>query len=874
MDNYSSTIKNHTRITVTSKKTGETQVLLETKEEGNVVGDVLAGIPITESMDDSLDSLTFTIKEGRTKKLFKPFDIVTFTLDDGETVSEYEMCVLSDHAHTLSSKNGTFTHVVTVIESTKILEKTKIFNLNLTNPYDTLLRQLEKALANAEPVIRTLDENGNVLAINHECRFVISDELRELLKNIPGEDFWFGNTDLRTVLDGILAPCNARVKVKKIDFKKLPDGTANVDKILIGYRKLSEVKTVEPVWTKDEQGEIVREELSNNGQDYAGKIVARGYNTHMDEPLELRDYIKTDENTLSDTNACIFLPFPIGDKGVVELSITVKYAAYYEHGIEKYIYRTAYIPMLPMEQYELLPESDKRNYIPYVIGSTRIQLGAYTSSKLGFQTLNIVNLIREQTENIYNNWFENYFRINYYPQLDTAIDLSKQNVYDKDELLAGIMDSQTENNLDVTRHGKKLESLIKRTGNDEYYIDVTARHYGKLLPLMSKIKMPEDNQGYSGGDYVLYKRECGVYDMFVKCRYYFSKDFNAVQKVAGINREKHLYDIPLESDECPIIIKKYMVFGSEPMNGDGSVDNSLIKTAVGGTFLDTERAGIVSSFIITSRCGEEVFPRDTENSQGEKPYSADYCFFRSCVAYGQGRTINFVAKPLDNYSMDYGKSGYYFSIWGDGGHKITYNRYVSKEKETAGECDRFNIYLAYNSELAENPVALKTDFVTAMNNPMEVLYNKDRTQKPVFYYTFECCASETDFGKIFIGSSFCKYNNLVQGHTLEDLFVVYSFEKEFNELPEIIPSNYLIISDDYEPTDELFVGRVENSVYLYDVFGFQEGEDGAAGLIYNGNFLNNESVKSWAIINMKGEVFIAVSGKFKSVYAAVKTYAG
>jgi len=966
MSEYSQRIKNHTRITVTSKKTGEMQVLLETKENGNVVGDVLAGIPITECVDESLDSMTFTIKESRTKRLFKPFDVVTFTLDDGISPIEYEMCVLSDHAQTLSSRYGTYTHTVTVIESTKILEKTKIFNLNLTNQHDMLWRQFEKALNNAEPVIKTLDEKGNVLSVNHECRFTVSAELRALLENRPSEDFRFSNTDLRTVLDGILAPCNARVEVKRIDFKKLSDDTANIDKILLGYRSLAEVKTVTPVWTEEEQGAIVSEELSNNGQDYAGKIVARGYNTVMTKTITFTDVFKHDNYNVDSNTASIILPFPISDKGIIKFAImgNVQYNCLYDDATKE-SYRGTIAPidiskrLIPEEQYNILSKEDKNQYISYKIGSTTVSAAGvkqeifFTSDKMyaiiddsvssTFGSLNTEFGVDELTEegrkllyrelrikigssfdetkitrasfspgSMNTKWFNRPYIISYYPLVDTAAEITKSGFYDKDEILLGISNSQTENTLDQIRHGKQLESLIKRTGNDEYYLDVIAKHYGKLLPLMSKIKIPEDASGYSGGDYVLFKRECGVYDTFVKCRYYFSKNFNAVQKVAGVNREKHLYDIPLESDECPIVNKKYLIFGSKQIgkeSGNEKLTNTALQTVFGknialtSTFINAgdyyngksfDVPGKINYMLLKTYNGEEEFPLDSLNGDISKDREL-YSFMLPCVGYGQAKQMNFVSRPLDNYSMGYSRGGYVFSAFGDGGYMIIYNRYVSKQLKTAGECDKFKVSLVFDHRMFVSPhfddditegryagvverlplVVEKTevfDFKTqthkdeecilkAEENYHEIDYFKDRTQKPVFCISFECLTAEADFGKIYVGNAFCRENNLVQdnGEGLKGMQLICSSNKSFDG------------SEDFVLMNEFSV--------LGDISNYFALEDNC--MKYNGKYANNNELGkgSWAIVKnlngfeeIYGEIYLAVNGVLRDIYVCIKDF--
>lgn len=931
---YAEKITNHTRITVTSKKTGTTAVLLETNpskpdfKDPNVGSFVEAGVPITECIDDSLDNFTFTVREYPTRKLFEKFDIVTFTVDDGLKKTEYEMCVLSDHATMLSRFNRLYTHVVTCIESTKLLEKVKIFNMNLTNPHDTLLDQFEKALTNAEPVLKsTQRESGNVY-FERKCRFAISERLRAFLTGKSGEDFYSGNTDLRAVLDNMLVRLNARVCVDHIEFGE----DHNIAKIELGYRSMTATKDVVPQWTFEENGEIVGEEFENNGQDAAGKIVARGFNTLTPEPITFTDVFKSDSATVNDTTASIFLPFPIGDRGIEKLTVRVKLEVK-KTGIMGTSTHLAYDSvdvditshLIPYEQFQLLSKKDKNDFIPYEIGGTSIGVGQYLVEKFSFTDSSIHLILKEEGhaqwdgfllkkyedrpgfmheigDDIIGKWYNYVFHITYFPQADTAIELSKPNIYDKDELLLGAQDSQSENTLDVQRHGRRLEGLIKRTGNDEYYLDVKARYFSKLLPLMTKMPLPLDGAGHTDDDYVIYKREGAVYDGFVKCRYYFSKDFNAVQEYAGIVREKHLFDIPLESDECPLMIKQYLVFGFERGNALGIFyDDSVIASALGTiiginegkTFLlsdlreddavvtfRTHTTGKINYLLFQSSRGPvwgssliDMFPYNTEDHNGDTPYHADnYWFARPCLTYGQAKTMNFIARPLDNYSVDYSRDGYAFSVWGDKGNMITYNRYVDNAERYAGECDRFTLCLAFECkafifpELYEDfpdydgsdgnaledyervvnrfPVVKEEHFVGAQNHPFELMYNKDRTQKPVFCASIECVPTQKDYGNLIIGSAFCRDNNLVHenGSGLTGLRLVVSAEKTIDDDADWIPEGYEEAGD---PSEYFSVGK-----------GQLNYKGGISGL-----------VRSWAIVNASGEIYIAANGAPRTVYA-------
>lgn len=899
--------KNHSRITVTSRKTGATEVLLETRRDRPDFTEplrgqfVLAGIPIVESIDDSLDTLTFTVRESPTRKLYRPFDIVRFTVQSGGKEISYDMCILSDSARMLSRMNRNYEHTVLCVEMTKLLEKVKIFNLNLTNPHDSLLRQLEKAVNNADPPV-TVDGT-----VRHRNRFSVSDELRRLLEGVPGEDFRFGNTDLRTVLDSILSKVNCRACVSEIGFEN-----GNIRKIVIGYRSMTATREIVPVWDRAHHGEIVGEEFSVHGQDVAGEIVSRGYNTLADAPLTFTSVFKSASRSMNDSNVCAMLPFPISEKGIKSFVMNVRFRMYqsgnvdYDGPMEYPVDISSRI--IPYEQYELLPDEDsdkirnedKKHYLPFHIGSQEIGAGLYKESLL-FGIITWTNSVMEnvlvacgneqapkgykvsgiwQTTNFmgvgpWGKFYDHPFTITYYPQVDTADVISKPNTYDEDDLFLGLQDSQSENTLNMERHGRRLQSLIKRTGNDEYFLDVQADSFSTLLPLMAKIDLPADGEGHTDDDYVLYKRECGVYDGFVKCRYYFSKDYNAVQEAAGVRREKHLYDIPLESDECPIVLKRYIVFGFDEgvSTGDyyaefvGSALRTLTGQNEGRTYIIYQQAedGTLNSLMDVSMGKVNFMLLKTFEANAQFPDS-EHVFLLPCLTYGQGTTMNFVARTLDNYSVDYRRDGYEFSIWGDAGNVITYARYVSDAAGTAGECDGFLFNLAfewgvitpytnqesayYKDALNDLPVVKDQYFATCLSDSAVVHFYKDRTQRPLFCHIVECVPRAADYGNLIIGTAFCRDNNLVRenGEGLKGLKLVVSHD--------------VTIDDDDDFLPEGFGGNFSVADYFEVISGALP-----AKLRYKGGL--EAGITAWAIVNEIGEIYIAANGGPRTVYAWV-----
>lgn len=880
-------IENHTSIYIKTLKVGETYTcLLDTLGQPNkVVGNVVAGIPVVDVVDESLDSTTFIVKNYARRKPFREFDYVLFNNGD-ETLKFF---VLFDRVKSYSRLDNTYEHTIACVELTKILEKVKIFNLNLTNQKDTLSDQINKALTNAE-----------ILVNGAERRFQLSGELIDFLQYKQSRDFYFSNTDLRSVLDEMLAPYNARITVEDVE---LDD--AGKLRLMLGYHALDIVQDVAPKWTKEDGGEIIFEELENDGQDSAGKIVARGYNSIASEPITFTDCIKSASDNVDDESAMIFFPFPISDKGIKSLvlkNITIRWEPDSILDGHQEIYVTCESVdlsryLIPQEQYDLLSAEESRKYLPYTIGRSSLSVGMCYSVFLGITRNIFLEVVKDAVskvstppvqgysiKGVQTSIFDMVFTCTYYPLIDTVADISKPLEYDKNKLAMGIMDSQTEQTLDIDRHGKKLTGLIKRTGNDGYCLDVKAKTVSALLPVTSRIDLPwaadEEEKRY-----VLYKREYSVYDNFVNCRYYFSKDHNAINQTAGINREKHLYDIPLESDETPIVIKRYLQFSrGEELTGTAetkfhsALAYSALSTLLGrnvsrGYQVDgSEKTAkgklnylhfstAQSKVIVDSQLGiPEYFPPD-----------GNWDFVLPLCNYALGNTMNFAARPLDNYSVGYSRDGYVFSLWGDGGYKIAYNPYVSTKESFIGEFDRAYLYYSFerkkdfDSEAAKKlPTAYTPGFVSAMADYaagvdgnvepdcMEVTYFKDRTQRPLFVLTLECIPAEKDKRDLIIGTEFCRRNNLVRdngdGLTGLSLYVstITTFKGDENELPV----------------------AWQQSATQKTVTDYFEVEEVVNGTTYGARLKckKADTATSWAIADANGNIFLACNGELQDVY--------
>lgn len=917
-------ITNHTKIIVTDRQTGETVTLLDTEE--SIIASVVAGLPVVDVIDDSLDSFTFVLKNYPSRKPFKSFDLVEFSVEDGMDEETIKMFVLFDKVNSYVKLPGekTYEHTVSCVELTKILEKIKIYNLNLTSLKDkNLFEQVEKILVNAIPNY-SAQYYGEV-----KFNLVAATSLEDFLSDKPTRDFYFENTDLRSALDEVLSMHNARIIVTDVSISQKGEGITGLS---LDYISMDVVQDIEPTWTEEEQGAIIHEELENNGQDFAGKIQARGYNTNLEQyPITIEDYLKSENAVLSNKNATLILPFPISDRGIVKLSVLVGMRWKIEEGeTVKTVDTTEEIDLttlfLPQEQYDLYSQEQAKKYTPYQFGSTTVRMGDSYSNWFGWEKTKIEEAVKTgisnriidiyhekgvdnfdsiiDTKNIYGfgknasidqgsaaaAWFKLFkFKCTYYPTINTIAEITKPSIQAAGDRFFGVMDSQQEKTIDVHRHGKKLSGLIKRTGNTEYTVDVKAIYYSKLLPLMSRITLPDAADGdKEEQNYVLYKREYAIYDNFINCRYYFSQNYHSVQENAGVNRERHLYAIPLAESETPIVLHQYMVFSTGdniPMNTDCIFFNFL-NAAIGTipeSHVQKEQVdeSIKYLYFQSTDKGNDTYPQNTDGvNNSDKPYSSDEAlrFVLPVASYAQDKCIHFVSKPLDNYSVTYSDIGYNLSLWGDGGYRMSYNRYVSRSDDP-GACKKFKLSWGKNPPNTEDKYPSHIGKIrTPWMQEVEYNYFLDRTQTPMFDLCFECIPSRKELGDIIIGSAFCKNNSLIRSRTktLDRIYLYIFNDYKFKGDEEYLSED---LYKAYSPRSERC--RRELAFEQKGIFNEMGAWYRAVMFKYNdytfpiseGFKFTSKDVKSFAFADGDtGEIYLAVNGPLRNIYMTIVDY--
>ena len=140
------------------------------------------------------------------------------------------------------------------------------------------------------------------------------------------------------------------------------------------------------------------------------------------------------------------------------------------------------------------------------------------------------------------------YRAEYIPYIDAHSKIGKQNITNTILSKTSIYDNQSEKVIDLNRFGLNLYGKINRIGNKELTIDTVENCFDKLL-----------NVGDIYDGFVVVSREYQIFREVVKVRYQLSKDYNNISERIAINRERRLYNIPIENLKRNVFIKDYIL---------------------------------------------------------------------------------------------------------------------------------------------------------------------------------------------------------------------------------------------------------------------------------------------------------------------------
>ncbi len=722
----------------------------------NQVIPVIQGYGGTDTITDDLETMV-VMYDSENIEGFEPFDIATIQIPG----LNKNMIVAEDTATTIQRKPVKYRHTITLIEPTKYLEKVTTPAMSFTKKDDTLIQQLEKLLYKVE------------ITTTYSPRFTLSLDLKSRLANVPGEEFFFEPNNLRNILDEMLSVVGIRCKIKVL---------TTYDAIYIDYvdqnkigNKIEEIKAVTRTMTQN------IEYLAGNIETYVNNSLAKVSIMHPSP--NGWDSFRTTEPTLNTNNCQMMFKFDIEDIKtlIVKLQAVYEIAFKDKDDEEKLIVRQEVLEIdisdyvLPKEIYDLLDEDSsnpregiktKKNTIYYERGQSIINPNP---------TYKVLFFTREVFENMVANYMYNnpnafpyydsednfvyepyfafldaintpiidvLFKAEYIPYIDAHSKIGKQNITNPILAKTSVYDNQSEKVIDLNRFGLNLYGKINKIGNKELTIDTTVNSFDKLF-----------NVGDIYNDYVVVSRTYQIFKEFIKVQYKLSKDYNNISERIAINRERRLYNIPIENLKRDIFIKDYILASSKALVIPSN-KKSLLNNAGLNAFLQTLN-GPFSRKLFAA-----IVQTKTKNNTSFGPFELPF------YSYAMANTLHFKTKFLDNYSVGFSVQAKNGQILG--GKKVIHNRYV----DDIGECEEltmnlvngkdfivdFNTQIAIAKTLPKTNLSYYNNFI--ISNEKSYKIKKDAFEHLEITYTIEARPCIDDYNKIIIGSAFLGKNDL------------------------------------------------------------------------------------------------------------------
>ncbi len=861
---------NKFKITHTSKKTGVETVIFDNTSDNIVenVGDLLTGVPITESVDDGMSNVVLHLKSCKgdvsIPELFEPYDKVEIERNVNGFMRSELYIVAIDNRKVDNENLETYEKTISLVEATKILDSIFIYNCNLTNKDETLYAQFIKLLKNAE--IR-VGEASRLYSSDYEYNY------KNDLKQYKSEDFFFENVTLREALYRLFEVAHVRPYVKNITFVK--GDISKIDITHISKVQFSEISSL------SNAGKFIGDEAEISIDNYFGTIKARGYNSISKKAIRLEPRpFTTTEAQLTTDNMIADLGFPVEDITYFGVGSDASVGSRTQAGVPVGItyrktgatYNENVVVVCPFfwditdnlidsEIYQLLTTDEKNISIPYTRGDSIVGVSkSYKTILFTHWTLEEIlqrDLNKKADSDIYKYFKEHkiadvngsteylnytvqnlvlgaeikslFFRADFIPRFNTVLEIAKPGVYDNDRLKVAMSDNQSANSIDIARHGRSLSGLARRTGNEEITPNFICDGFTNLFPVMGKFTGLTGRDSYLN-DYVITKREYAIYDDFLKVKYSCTKDYQAINEKIGVDREKRLYDIPLEASDCPIFIKYFITLNAAAQINKTEFTAPILFNAVRNLVVngyDNE-----NRFNYLYLATNEARAGQTINGETVKLEDNQY-FALPLLPYASDKSVVLAAQTLDNYSVGYSRSGRKLSYWGGGGMQMLYNPYTDKN----GECNGFTLCLASRQSVVKNidkyPKVTKGG-ESLISDDLNVYYQKDRTQRPVFFIAFEFLPSKQLYGKVVFGEAVASQNFFVVSEAPEARYV-YSSGEVYREGETRVKGTKLGTAGTY------FIWNTDNGVYI---------------TVRNNMPLSN-SIKSYAIGDESGNLLIA-----------------
>lgn len=669
-----------------------------------LVYSIALGMTVHRQINDLTSATVLTYQA--TKGIFAPYDVAT--LSDGTS-----WIIGQVDEELVRMQGGGYQVTLTLVEPTKWLEKLILPTQAFTSTTDTIADVVDKALKNA------------YLATDKATVLTLSSTARTTLAQYAARDYYFTAPNLRELLDSVLDDAHYRCVVSTITADPWTDG------VTVGIKSKMPIAVTADLFAglTSEQTSQTLEQLNDNLEIAASQALSDEDKT----VIHGWDVLKSsDGSTLTSSNAGMILEYPIETVTKFE-ALLPAYPYSVSGGTVTYGTLTTITVdltdwIVPKEVWDILDTGssvgEQGLTLYYVRGEKGVALSSqkqtvyfvfqastltavltqiYNNSSAyfpdGYRGIKIEGTVTTSAQPTWDNFI---WRLNYLPYIDAHASIARTRPGSRMlQAVSTATDAVSERVSDIELVGTVSEEKADANGNRSRMVSV----------VLTTTEIPDDIGATYAGETVV-DETIAAYEGWLKVSATMMRDYIAIPTYLGVNRERRLYAISLDSLPASVIYKSYLIASKTALTSSTALSGRTRQFLVDG--LDSQMTEAVQNSEVPRAV---LFTGNT----------AEGTYYLGVLRYQAGRNIVFSFACLDNYSAALGSGKKIL-----GGRDVAYNSYVD---ETTGEQDGFSIQLTKGGTPTDVAALRALPAVTAdytveakdqMSDVIDIAYYKDR----------------------------------------------------------------------------------------------------------------------------------------------------
>lgn len=564
----------------------------------DITNDVNTGFSIVEKLNEELDIGSMEIAFSNRSTPYGMFDIIRILIDD---VLTYSMRIGGDMVKLVSKKPLTYSHSLSLVEHTKILERIVISGKTFTQPTDgstqLSLYDVMDTLIKVFP-LETIDLNVSTRIAR------ISGDTQTYLESVISPEFTFKDTTLREALNQCVSYVDGVIRLDEnsnltIDFYNelidlIDEETGNYDKT-----RKQDIEYFATSMTVDALNIV-----NDNIEDDAVEVYpapSQYISLRSDQYIFdfTKSYIPTPKKIYSLKKVNLYMALTVENS----VGAPTYFSGMKEIDISPRIYEKKSYDKLDVDGF--LNDTEKKietnflqaNTVYYEYGKKNIQVGDTsgiwdTDSNLlwTIKTTIMTQLKDEGYIPIGLEWDD--ISISFTPNTDESIsnifytpmqtsiryNVDRQDITDV-YTNTTLFTNQQSRVINVENFLNNTQAKINKIGNSEL----------KIANRVTDISNVYNVSDYTNENFVLTNKEIIFFKDFLDCNYELSRNWNMLSQFIGVNSEIRQYEIG-EADrtlERDIIYKEFIEIDAVE-SGNGIGTNIIGLTTYGAnTYLET-----------------------------------------------------------------------------------------------------------------------------------------------------------------------------------------------------------------------------------------------------------------------------------------------